>query len=190
MKKKKFLFIFLGALFIVIAIIFLFFPARQSKQKKTTDFFNTSPSPLIKEPSVLTVAAVEPIETEVDEPIENSQEFIKKELLPDGYSLYFLDSGEPDRPNLILVRGGEAEFQRAITSSDRTVPLSEYTPRYGIPEKIIKGSVFFGADKDIYVFASLGASIVVDTKTNRVIEESFFIPTTTDNYLSRYGKYL
>ena len=194
LKKQVFSYtlLFVAGISALAAVVFLFFK-ENGVSRNGKIFFEPTPSPYAQgektkkeQPELAEYALVGESEDAAD--------FLKKEELAEGLTLYYLDSGDANRPDLLITKGqGEEKrmfFSRTTVGKTRTVRVSYYTSADGQPEKIIKGSSYYGQDKEIYLYPSLGESIITDPSTGMVLEEASFPSTTINKYLEKFGKFL
>lgn len=110
----------------------------------------------------------------------------KQETLIDGTTKFTLLSTNLPRKNIVIVAGDELVFRRSVNPINDSQPLEPFLTLYGNPDKIIEGSTYYGNDHKKYIFAKLGFTLIVNS-VDRVVEQHFYIPTTPENYLNRFG---
>lgn len=110
----------------------------------------------------------------------------KTEQIKDGKTLYTLSSSDPKRPNIIIVdKDGSYNLKRIAMPIK--YPLSSFVKLYGRAKWIFKGSVFYGADVQQYIYADLGFALVANPQTDEVFEQYLFQPMKIDEYIKNYG---
>ena len=123
--------------------------------------------------------------------VDKNPGFLRKESLNDGRTKYVFESPLTVRPNEIITRDGRVVYEKALTpsnpSSQGYTTVSEMINQYGQPEKLIKGSKFYGWGLDQYIYASKGFSFVGNSYNDEVYEFGFFGPMSIENYVGRYG---
>lgn len=113
-----------------------------------------------------------------------------KEVLTDGSIKYTRDSGVVNRPNITITQGGEQNvvFERSvIAQKGEPVLLSDYLELFGQPEKIIKGSRFYGPEAALYFYSARGLAFIANPQTNRVFEIHSFPLIDEATYIKKYG---
>lgn len=121
---------------------------------------------------------------------EDSENLQKKDENPDGSIKYTLASSDTTRPNIIVVdpQNDVVIFQRTVRDRDNNTLLPQYRDLYGQPEKTFSGSRFYGNTAQTYVFANDGVAFIANPQSNTIFEIHFFLPTTVDNYVQKYGE--
>lgn len=118
--------------------------------------------------------------------------FEKKETLPDGSTKYSFTGIVSIRPNEVVAKNGIAVFERVVTPEKSTekgyARISEYTQKHGQPERVIKGSLFYGDFGSTYIYASNGLSFIGNPFTNEIFEFHIYPPTIPDEYVRQYGQ--
>ncbi len=104
-----------------------------------------------------------------------------------SYSSYLIT-----RPNEIKTENNTASFERVllpVSSSDpnfTTIP--QLIEKYGQPDKVVRGSKYYGDFLNTYIYATQGMAFVGNPNTNEVYEIQFFNPMTPDEYEKKYGQ--
>lgn len=186
-RRTLFLIIFLVVCILVLAILLYL-----SKQpKKITPF----PAPVISQtPSKLSSLQKSVIGKTTPEELEKKLKFqIKNKLvLENGGLSYSIESKLEERPSLVLFRNNLAQFEMIVVLGDRSAAenprLSNLVLQYGLPEKEIKGSRFYGNHMTTYIYAAKGFALIANSYTDEVDELQIFTPTSVDNYLKTYGE--
>jgi hypothetical protein len=96
------------------------------------------------------------------------------------------------RRNQIITHDGKVIFERIMTPTDPNSPsyakISSYTDQFGDPQRIVKGSRFYGFYMTTYIYASKGFAFVANTHTDAIYEFQKFAPTTLDEYIATFGQ--
>lgn len=111
----------------------------------------------------------------------------KIEDLPDGTKKYTALSSDPFRHNIIITKADRTIYQRSIPLPEADIPIQNFIELLGQPEATIEGPDFYGDSTSEYLYATKGVSLVVNTSSGQVIEQHFFQPTTTDDYIKKYS---
>ncbi len=103
----------------------------------------------------------------------------KKEILSDGSVKYTMDSQNPNRSDIVIVKNGALIFSRhAVVGSD----ISDgYKNLLGKQDQTFSGPTFYGPDTVIYFYSDGGTALTVNPKTNTVYEEFTFQPPISVN---------
>lgn len=145
----------------------------------------TSPTETNNQPSSTQVGGEGLQESERDMPMWNAEQVpdsefdglnATKTILPDGSTQYSYYSDNPNRPNIIIVKGGIDVFQRTPVQAD--MDTTQIFPDY-----IAHGSKFWGANVITYIFLSKGFAYVGDPQTNKVVEQMIFQPSTIEQFM-------
>lgn len=115
----------------------------------------------------------------------------KKEVLPNGDIKYELSAFIPQRPNEIITHNNVAIFERIDVPENPGqvgyITIAQMTSKYGQPEKIFKGSSFFGPFESTYVYSNLGFAFIGNPYTDEVHEIQVFTSISVDQYVKTYG---
>lgn len=127
-------------------------------------------------------------ETEFDG-LELRDDLQKKETRTDGTTVYTFASNNPNRPNITIIKNDiEFVFSRTLSSTDLPLAnLSDIREGFGEPERIIKGSKFYGQQASIYVYSSEGMAFIGNPQIDETYEEQHFPAMSVDSYLQRFG---
>lgn len=122
---------------------------------------------------------------------ETNPKLNKKEELTNGIVKYTIDSSIPLRPNIIIVQGedqGQIFERSVIPENGEKVTITEYTKLWGNPERIVKGSLFYGQDAQVYIYGSMGFAFIANPQIDKVFEIHTFGPMSADEYIRQYGE--
>lgn len=124
--------------------------------------------------------------------IEKTNPTMGKQILPSGEIKYEIESTLIGRPNEMIFENNTAKFERIITIKGATesgkLKISSQILKFGPAEKIIEGSEFYGARIKTYIYPSKGFAFIANPNADEIYELQTFIPTTIDDYLSKYGE--
>lgn len=194
LKTHKRLVIIIGSLLLLLLLLIFVFTARRENDQPEP---GSSPSPTITPITVqqtpfptriITEENIHFSENELKEHLGIRSDLIKKDGLPDGTIRYYFDSSRIGRLNMVVTKGEEILLQREVLLPDMPTSLSDISTAYGEPNRILKGSHYYGADIQTHVYAESGMAFVVNPQTNLVLEKHLFYPTTTDDYIKRFGE--
>lgn len=183
-KIYKWLLLPVIPMFILLGFIIYLFSSPLAPAPSSTPSIETQPS--ISQP---TAPEQEDLETEFDEGLELRSNFQKKEVKSDGTTQYFFDSGNSNRPDIIiLTKDKNLVFSRSLSSEELPIiPMSLIREDFGEPEKTIQGSKFYGPQSSIYVYSSSGVTFIGNVQTDETFEEQRFPSMSVDAYLQRFG---
>jgi hypothetical protein len=120
------------------------------------------------------------------EPPELRSTFQNKEKRSDGSVLYTFSSGNPQRPNISIVTStGNLLFSR--DAEQPLASVSAIITSFGEPERVIKGSKFYGQQANIYIYASAGYAFVGDPNASAIFETHHFPKMSVDDYIKKFG---
>lgn len=123
--------------------------------------------------------------------IEKLPNIQKKEALPNGGTKYSIKSYNVLRPDEIIVKDNTATFERSTTPEDPKAlgfaRIAQYIERYGEPQRVIKGSKFYGEFVSTYVYSQLGFTVIANQYTGEVFEVQTFAPMSVSSYMQLYG---
>lgn len=115
-----------------------------------------------------------------------------KKVIDDNHTIFSLKSQFVARTNEIRTTKNSVVFEREIAPDNPKDPayakVSDYKKKYGEPEKIIKGSKFYGEIMSTYIYARLGFAFIGNSYTDEIQEFHFFTPTTLYDYITNYGE--
>lgn len=192
-QNKTLLFLLGGLLFAVgfIFIIVLSLFSQTSQPIPTTPSPTPIPTPIVQNYKYSPLQKTEPGKTtfsdlsripnlrEIPSTISGTREFIA-------------ESVSPLRPNQILVRDNTVIFERILTpikSSDYGYArISDFTEKYGEPDRIIQGSRHYGSLMNTYIYADQGFTLIGNPFTNEVFEIQQFLPISVERYLQLYSE--
>ncbi len=106
-------------------------------------------------------------------------------------TIFSLKSQYLSRTNEIRTGNNVVVFERELTPASTTTPyakISDYKKKYGEPEKIMKGSKFYGELMSTYIYANLGFAFIGNSYTDEIFEFHFFTPTTLYDYITNFGE--
>lgn len=112
----------------------------------------------------------------------------KKEQLGENTIKYTLNSPNTSHPNIVIVKNDELVFRRSVNPPNDLQPIDPFISMYGEPDRIVRGSKYYGGNYEKYIFAHLGFTLIVDSNNKLVVEQHFYIPTTATEYLQRFGE--
>lgn len=181
--KTLILMAFLLGLIIILSFI-LFISKQKPSPSGPNPVISGSPSPVNFispfQKTIIGKTSAQDIETKYD--IQN------KQLLDNGDIQYSIKSKLDARPDQIIAHDNLAQFERTITvGSSDPIKLTAQIIKLGPAEKAVKGSSFYGAHMDTYIYASKGLALIANTYADEVYEIQTFPPTSVDNYLNLYG---
>ncbi len=193
LRYKLYFFLSIPLVLILFSVILIsFFQSPVSQTPRTSviptvvSHTNSPPIPTTK-PTGLN-RTIEPVESVEGEGIEDRSGLLKKEQLSDGTTQYTYTSPNPERPNIIIARDEQdILFERAVSLPDYPVKISEYTQPYGQPERIIRGSLFYGSSAETYIYAQRGFAFIANPETTLVLEQHLFSPVSVNEYIKKYG---
>lgn len=111
----------------------------------------------------------------------------KTETIDGGFTKYTFTSNNTTRPNIIIANSKEGVvFQRSVTIPSNPVKISDYTESYGQAKWIFKGSDFYGATAQTYIYPELGIAFIANPQTDQVFELHVFTPTKVEEYVKKY----
>lgn len=121
------------------------------------------------------------------EPLEKEKGFIKKVKGPGDSTIFSMKSSNDARPNIFVMIGtSNIQFERRVINPNNPEKITDYINSYGQPEKILNES-FYGKDTNLYIYATQGIAIIVNTQTGQVLEQQTFYPMSTDEYLQKFS---
>lgn len=174
-------------LFLIILSLFVFSPQETSSPQE-------EPTPTLSPNETSSPTEINPdydvLEgNESEESPESLPEFLKKEVLSNGNTVYSFSSENPSRPNIkILTPNNQQVFARTLNSTEYELPsVSLFKETYGEPEQTIRGSNFYGPSAEIFVYASLGMAFIGNSKSDLVFEKHYFNPMTVEEYTRFFG---
>lgn len=195
--KRKLLYIGVLIAIIIISICFYFIflvPKNETEPAKETTTPTQTPPSIItgNESQKLSPLQKTIVGKTTDGEVEKLPNLQKKETLPDSSTKYTFSSQLTSRPNEIITHDGLVSFEKALLPLEPGkggyAKASDYINVLGQPEKIIKGSRYWGWNVSTYIFASKGVTLTINSYANLVYEISFFKPTTIDDYIQKYGQ--
>lgn len=138
-----------------------------------------------KEP--LTLAVIKTGQTS-DSEISSLIGIEKKQKTKDGFK-YILSTKSTLKNNEILSKNGKVTFiQISVAANDNSYgKVADYLKKFGNPDKVFKGSKYYGA-VNTYVYAKDGFAIIGNPNTGSIYELQKFIPTSIESYLKLYGE--
>lgn len=144
----------------------------------------TTPTPL----PIPSISKTVPGKT-TEEEVSSIPGFKLERSLPDGTNQYIADPPTGAVKNVILVKNGLVIFEKTVTVTvGREHPnVDEFLTKYGAPELELKGSREYGVHETYYIYASKGVVFVANPFTRELDEVQTFIPTTTEDYMSKIG---
>lgn len=121
--------------------------------------------------------------------IEKLPNIKDKKDLGNGQTEYNLNSPVQPRDDKIVTNNDVAVFERVVTRKENSkLPkISEYTSKYGTPEKEITGHKYYGDFEKTYIYASKGIAIIGNPFTDELDEVQTFKSMTVDEYLKLWG---
>lgn len=189
-KKYKVIAIILIPLLLFFAMVISLFPEQKNEKSSQSSIIVTpitSPTPT---PFVDFGEDSDFFEAEIDEPLENDPNFLKREpakgALSDGTVVYTFASTNPARPNIIITQGKEIIFQRTVIDLAYPVAISDYTDVDGSPDKLVQGPRFYGFDKMTNIYEKKGVAFIADPQTQQVLEQHLFTPMPADEYIKMH----
>lgn len=126
-----------------------------------------------------------------DAEISRFPDIAKKEEMPDRKVVYEFESADPLRNNKIITEDGVAAYKSSvsITAQDYKTPkFSVYREAYGDAEAEYEGSVRYGRYIKTYFYGSKGFALIVNPLTDEVFEVQSFMPTSSEDYLAKWGQ--
>lgn len=112
-------------------------------------------------------------------------------VLSDGSIRYTFASPLVTRKNEVIVRNEKVIFERILVPENSREPgfitISEYKKQYGEPQRIIRGSHFYGNFIETFIYADKGFAFIGNSVTDEVFEVHTFAPTSVENYIVQYG---
>ncbi|HVF69109.1 MAG TPA: hypothetical protein VNA13_00945 [Xanthomonadales bacterium] len=112
----------------------------------------------------------------------------QREVLSDGNIKYTKLSTNPSRPEIIITNnGGYPLFKRLVLPPNNNLVLSGFTKLYGQAKWVFKGSKFYGLDMKTHIYENYGLALVIDPKTDKVLEQHTFYPMKVEEYIKKYG---
>ncbi len=118
---------------------------------------------------------------------ENFRGVQKREVLKDGRVKYVVESINPARPDIFITdKSGIVVYKRTIAPNS-SVSLTEFVKLYGQAKWIFKGSVFYGVNSVMYIYADRGFAFVASSQSNVIQENISFIPMRIEDYVNKYG---
>lgn len=117
--------------------------------------------------------------------------FISCNDQPDSTTQCELTSPLVARPNLVIVKAGQLVFKRTITTplaNGRLPSFGNLSAGLGAASQVQKGSRFYGPQVQTYIFATKGITLIANPNTGEVQEVQVYQPTTTADYLSKFGE--
>ncbi len=194
MPKKT---LILVGVLVSIVVILLIVTLLQISSKPRPEKFTSTSQPLSIPSNQLTARPIKiPLQrTEIgqttDQEIKNNNPIQETNFLPDNQIEYQIISLLALRPNLIITKDNKVIFERIIqptrSSDDGFIRLSQLTPLLGEPDKVIKGTNFYGETSSMMIYPQQGITLVGNEYTGSVYEIQRFLPTTSDDYLNKYG---
>lgn len=192
---KKFWFVFL-ILFTIISF-FLIVEVLQSLKKEVDPETTITPSPVTTGKGG-SGGKLYPLQKTIinitkESEIKNSPDILKVESLTNETRAYYLKSPVSlSRPNKIITEKGIVKYEQVITdesdpTSDRYATVSRYKVMLGEPNRVIKGSKYYGNYLNTYIYASKGVSLIGNPSTDEVFEIQSYSPTTVEKYIENYG---
>lgn len=132
------------------------------------------------------------IEQTTQKEVESLPEIKEKSILSNGSTRYTLTSPFISRKNEVIVKDNLVIYERLLkpksTTGKKYAQISDYEKEYGHPQKIIRGSLFYGNLIRTYIYADRGFALIGNPFTNEVLEIHIFTPTTVENYIKQYGE--
>jgi len=122
---------------------------------------------------------------------KDSPFYLGSSTLPNGDIKFNTESPIGSRPNEVITKNGIVVYEKDLTPQDPQSPdyvtLTSIFSSFGQPDRLIKGSKYYGAFLNQYIYASRGFSLVANPNNNEVYEMTFFEPTSVERYISKYG---
>jgi hypothetical protein len=95
------------------------------------------------------------------------------------------------RPGEIVIQNNVVSFERVLVPSSSSNPnyttITKLQILFGEPEKITKGSRFYGEFLYTYIYASKGMTFIGNPNTDEVYEIQFYRPMPIQEYLRLFG---
>ncbi|OGE43909.1 hypothetical protein A3B45_02670 [Candidatus Daviesbacteria bacterium RIFCSPLOWO2_01_FULL_39_12] len=119
----------------------------------------------------------------------SSQPDLLKKTAADGQTVYTFKPTSNLVGNQVITEGGKAVFEKGtiLEQQSKLLLYSDYVSKYGKPETAFAGSKTYGKFEKTYTYASLGFALKVNPFTQEVDEVQKFAPTTTEEYLKKWG---
>lgn len=192
LRSTSKVYVLFGILFLVVIFIIIFVITNIKNQPAPSTTILPTPTrqPIIRPAEKLYPAFKTIINQTTDQEISKLSNIKKVVNLPDGKTQYLLDSKLMARDNTIITQNGVAIFERIIKIEENSnqYPLSYYKKKYGNPEKVIKGSKFYGIHETVYIYASQGFTLIANPFTEAVDEIQAYAPISVDQYLKTWGE--
>lgn len=190
--KKKF-YIVLSFLFIIIPVgIYLstFFSGSPLYNRRT---YTVPTSVPINNTAANTLSPLQKtnINKTTDNELKSNPNIINNRQLADGSTEYTFKSVFTPRPDIARTQNGIVYFERIkipdTPGVNGYVTLGELIQKYGNPEKIIRGSNFYGSAAIFYIYASKGITIIGNKDSDSVYEVQVFKPISMEEYINTYN---
>lgn len=182
-------------------LLFLFFSLLlftifrfRSSPKQETAVYPTS----IPEQRSISKTFISPLQvTEVGKPLtkepDMSDTIQDKKTQADGSTVYTFPSPVSVRSDQVITNNENiVTFERILTPEYKDeigyATISEYLTRFGTPEKIIRGSKFYGWYVQTYIYASSGFTFIGNPNTDEIYEFHKYIPMSVESYTQKYGE--
>lgn len=144
-----------------------------------TEISKAQPQQLTLEEEVTDIAAGKLMFSQ--EPAETT---INSNPLPDGSIEYQQSSGNPNRPNIQIVKNNVVVFKRDIINNATITDYSEFITN---PPYASQGSVYYGPNAIILANPTLGIAVVYDAQSNQIYEQYLFNSMSVKDYKQKFG---
>jgi hypothetical protein len=125
------------------------------------------------------------------ENLKKSPELISCSDLAESITRCELRSPLVARPNLVVIKEGKLLYKRTITTplaNGRLPSFGNLSSGLGAAGQVQKGSRFFGAQFQTYIFASKGVTLIANPETGEVQEVQVYQPSSVSEYLTTHGE--
>lgn len=184
---KTYKWLILLGVFLIMFLLFIFFAFTRTAEIPTAT--NITPTPNLSEFQTIQPQVTPSVLEGLEDNPENMPGFQGKQILANSNIVYALTSGNPGRPNITIVSPtGDMLFSRTLSTKDAPFAgVSLFTETYGQPERLIKGSKFYGPEAAVYVYSSIGIAFISNPTTDETFEQQQFPPMNVDDYIKNYG---
>ena len=187
-KSNKPIILLIIFVFLLVPIILAVFPREGNKNGEKQ---NASPTPGTGQVNKISPLQRVVVGKKPDVELDKLPNFLSKVALPGGQTQYNYESQLNNRSNQIITSGGKVIFERELTPENPTTPgyatISQVKAQFGEPDRVIKGSKFYGFPLEQYIYSKKGFAMVANPYNNEVYEFSFFTPMSVEEYVSKYG---
>ncbi len=187
-KKYKLFLIGIGLLLLLVPLIFSAFGPASTPGKKPVEPIPTN--------APVTLQKISPLQKNLigakpDTNLRGSPLYLGSITLPDGNTKLNFESPINSRPNEVITKNGIVIYEKDLTPQDpqssEFISLTSVFASFGQPERLIKGSKYYGSFLNQYIYAGKGFSLVANPNNNEVYEMIFFEPMSVEGYISKYG---